>query len=82
MDTAGFREAFGIPAELHPQEPALELEVLMFFSDPSARMLRQRDNFRFGQREYFRFFGLRYSFDKKEYRPHERGTDHVDQKGT
>jgi hypothetical protein len=44
--------------------------------------LRQRDNFRFGQREYFRFFGLRYSSGQEEGRPRERGADHVDQKGT
>jgi hypothetical protein len=45
-------------------------------------LLRQGDNFRFGQREYFRFFGLRYSFEKKEDQPDARGTDHVDQEGT
>lgn len=45
-------------------------------------MLRQRDNFRLGQREYFHFFRLRYSSGQEEGRPHERGTDHVDQKGT
>jgi hypothetical protein len=47
-----------------------------------AWLLRQRDNFRFGQREYFRFFGLRYSFFRKEDRPYAGGTDHVDQEAT
>jgi hypothetical protein len=41
-------------------------------------VLRQRDNFRFGQRDYFRFFGLRYFFFRKEDRPYAGGTDHID----
>jgi hypothetical protein len=45
-------------------------------------LLRQGDNFRFGQREYFLFFGLRYSFEKKEDRFSARGTDYVDQNRT
>jgi hypothetical protein len=44
--------------------------------------LRQGDNFRFGQREYFRYFGLGYSFAKKEDQPYAGGTNHVDQEGT
>ena len=50
--------------------------------DPIHELLRQRDNFRFGQREYFRFFGLRYSFFRKEDQPYAGGTDYVDQEAT
>jgi hypothetical protein len=40
--------------------------------------LHQRDNFRFGQREYFRFFRLRYGFLKKEASLDAKGFDHVE----
>jgi hypothetical protein len=43
--------------------------------------LRQRDNFLFGQRDSFRFFGLRYFSGQEEGRPGARGADHVDQEG-
>ena len=45
-------------------------------------VLRQRDNFLNGQREYFRLFGLRYSFGRKEDRSCAKGSNHVDQTGT
>jgi hypothetical protein len=46
--------------------------------DPRSPMLHQRDNFRFGQREYFRFFRLRYGFLKKEAGLDAKGFNHVE----
>jgi len=40
--------------------------------------LQQRDNFRFGQRENFRFFRLRYGFLMKEASHEAKGFDHVE----
>jgi hypothetical protein len=44
----------------------------------SGLMLHQGDNFRFGQRDYFRFLKVKSSFLRKEDQPSAKGTDHVD----
>jgi hypothetical protein len=45
-------------------------------------LLRQRDNFPFGQRDYFRFLEVQSFLQRKEDDFLAEGTNHVDQAGT
>jgi hypothetical protein len=57
------------------------MKRVLFPSEPEGfvfRVLQQRDNFRFGQREYFRFYRLKYGFLRKEAGLEAKGFNHVE----
>lgn len=70
-------ERFHIPVEEY-REVAAAFNPVRFNAREWVALLHQRDNFRIGQRENFRFFRLRYGLLMKEAGLDAKGTYHVE----